>query len=516
MSFQNFVAVNLVFSMLVIAGCGGDGDLPNEADQGSDQDSGPDMEMEPAKSTERMDIHLCNSLKDRTYYSDTLEPANNSLATGSRMHWQLYFLDSGFHVYTDRGIRRGAVACKQGRVYVDFGRGQQALSLSKDLSQIAYTHENGQEISYTFSEDLRRGIDCNTLAGNIYQNTVLLNSGDPDHVRTSVSFAGTPNTAVYTQGVLQERGYYVCELGLVHVHLDSGRLIEFDLDRYGLGLSIRQLTQPATTLDIRNKEAVNCPQGDPLVCASAEIYNNCRSLAECPALEYRTFSSRCEADAMNATFAIAGMCNEQDIKAFDYRVPCTDAYPPVCAKYLKPRPGIDLSLSKNVYSQYIYETFDNKCDAIKQKDLMVTFDGRCEDVGLDGIRTYNRTPVRLHNVNTPEPKALPKSEQVLVYPHGNAYLNGNSLVVKLSYKSCGSQEIYFNVDVSKAPSAEAPEISYSFSKSVEDGDKCDQRFQTTNRYDLRPIRAAFKDQVEGPVGVKVLGPDGPVYKQIEL
>ena len=440
------------------------------------------------------EFDICSAINGRTYYTTTLEEGGSTPNGVSKMHWQASFKDGQLSLLqSDFGIS-GTYSCSNNQVIatLDNGSGnkEMIIELSEDTTQFKLDPLGTGELTYAYSE-AKDTDSCRGVAGKTFSTPPAISNNLEDGP-TLFEFSTAPNTVIYGYSDIRERGYYDCDLGQLHVHLESKPTpLLFDVNRHAFDITL--LGEPNITLP-QVTTPIACTAQYAPVCAAQTV--QCVTTPCYPI--HTTYSNQCVADAAKLHTLFEGECGDKEGQSFVEPTPtiCPANIDPVCGKV---KTNIQCITAPCPNSEY--KTFNNSCEA-NANQAQISFKGLCSDVNLEQTVSFEQQPTRLYNVKSDatSPGPMPQDSGINII---SATIRDDILMAKLGYSGCNEQPIFFNVDASILLASFPEQTSYTFSKTTED--LCQAYFETTFEYDLLPIRGNFPDQVEGKGGLIVTG-----------
>jgi hypothetical protein len=441
-------------------------------------------------------VSACAQLDGRTYYSTTLEEGGHTPAGVGKSHWQISFNAGQLSLLQSDFALSGTYACDGNQVIATIDSGikeEKILALSEDLSQLIVDPLGSGERTYLYSDKSYDSFSCEAVQGHRYSTP----DSSPLEHSVFLAFESAINTLTYGHDGISESAYYDCQLGELHLHLDSdtSHPLVVSVEQGGTVVVIQDEAKLALT---RTDLAGVCTQQYEPVCAGYDTGIRCIT-TPCPSLVYKTYGNRCSAEADNSVVLFEGECGkleDQPVEALP--VVCPAIYAPVCAK-----DASNIVCITSPCESHLYKTFGNSCEANAEL-AAITFQGGCEILGLEGQLSFAQAPVRLFNLGA-DRQTLPESEGISVI---GATVDNDVLSVTLGFSGCSVQPIHFNVDASVVLESAPVQLRYSFNKETDDD--CDAYFESTFNYDLIPIKKNFSEH--GAIGIALFGAAGVVYK----
>ncbi len=468
-----------------------------------DYNCGPDSSSSSSSSTPS-NLSACTLLDGRTYFTDTLEESGRGVNSVAMHHWSISFKKGELNLrQSDFGLI-GTYSCQGDQVIATINHGSQeetTLAFSPDFSVLNFNPLGGDDLTYRYQKVTETAATaCEDVQGHTYTSAALVDANDPnlENGATVVSFNADGNSATFGYGDIREKAYYECDLGVLHLHRDGDNAnpIVIDVEAKGLAITlqdkyqthlVRQQEQP--------EEPVFCTQQYDPVCAAFDTGLRCIT-APCDTFVYKTYGNACSAGADKSEVLFRGECGDKEGQPVQEEpIICPAIYAPVCAKA-----KANIACVTAPCPSHEYKTYGNACAANGSK-AMTSFDGTCESIKLQNTLSYEQTPVHLFGVasDTLNVDDLPSSSVTVI----KASIKEDVLTVTLGYSGCAEQPIAYNVDAKTLLKSLPAQVNYSFSKQQED--LCLAYFESTYEYDLLPLRANFREQVESEAGLAILG-----------
>ena len=495
----------------------------------------------------------CSQLDGRTYFSDTLGEtgrSENGLAMG---HWRISFNNGQLTLLqSDFGLT-GTYSCQNGQVLATIDHGskeEHILAFSEDLSGFAFNPLGGDNLWYAYHGDIKPTQACEFVRGNTYSNNYPTDNNDPLRIslpgapETLLTFNASPNTVDYLYfGDIATNGHFVCDLGKLELHLadrkgpvevhviDDGKRVIIEgktlqqVDVQGpcpadapgvcaaVDSGIRCVTTPcpsqihqtftntctaknanATVLFETpcgklegtpvNEEPVFCTQQYDPVCAAKHVEIQCVT-TPCPSAVHQTYGNACEANAAKSPILFTGECGKLEGQFVEEQpVICPANYAPICAKA-----KAAIACIKAPCPTHEYKTFSNACVATANK-AQFSFEGQCSTFEMENLVTFEHEPARLTK------ELAPSMAQPI-----KGHIDGHIATITWGYSGCNTQDIHLSFSTSFKESSPV-QASVSGVKTIED--LCQAYFETTQQYDLLPLKGAFQNAYPKAEGVVVI------------
>lgn len=504
---------------------------------------------------------LCEQLNGLSYYSEALGEGGLTPNGIVKRHWQIHFRDGLVSFDQSDFAITGTYACRDNQVIITSDqtpKSEHVLDIDNNLETLRFDILGTGEVTYRQGKNTYpKTTACSDVSGHRYSSDHLSNNNNfsqlditqpdltqPEQGPTFFDFAKSPNKVTMGYGDIVENGYYVCDLGELHVHLDGrkGDPIVIKVNRHGVDITV--LGENPYTLP-RVEDPIVCPLYVAPVCAAQEVQcvtepcfpvhktfsNSCFAgdapilfEGECGDLEgkpvldepiictkeyapvcaavevqcftepcypiHQTFGNLCEAGGDNANIIFEGECGELEGQPVEEEpVACIALFDPVCAKAQNP----EVQCVTEPCPNYEYTTFGNSCEAGVAK-AQFSFKGQCSDLDIQGQLTTSEPPVILD--------IFP----VDTHPNGevsvmSSSIEGDILTVKLGYSGCDVQPINFRVSTVFLESNPV-QANTLFTKNVDDA--CEAYFTETYHYDLLPLKAAYQAAYQTSEGIIIL------------
>lgn len=468
-----------------------------------DYNCGPDSSSSSSSSTPI--LGACKILEGRTYFTTTVEESGRGANGIAMHHWSISFKEGELHLrQSDFGLT-GTYSCQGEQVIATINHGtpeETTLAFNKDFSELAFNPLGNTDLTYRHIKLTETAVTaCEDVQGHTYTSAAHIDANDLnlENGPTLLTFNADGNSAIFGYGDIREAGHYDCDLGTLHLHLNgkNANPISIDVETKGLAITLQDKNQTVLTRqqEPTDEEPVFCTQQYDPVCAAFDTGLRCIT-TPCDTFVYKTYGNACTAGAAKSEVLFKGECGDKEGKPVqEDPIICPANYAPVCAKT-----KANIQCITTPCPSHEYKTFGNACAANGLK-AMISFDAECDAIKLENTLSFEQTPVHLYGVGAAKlnTEKRPNSAVTVI----DASIKEDVLTVTLGYSGCTEQPISYNVDAKVLSKSLPAQVIYSFSKQQED--LCEAYFKSTYQYDLLPLRANFRAQVEGDAGLAILG-----------